>query len=129
VRLLAGIVRQAGGQLRVKGEQVDRVGESTFLIKEYDPATGEVVLRSGMFSFAEVFRVNPERQIPVAQLPPPQPVDPLVNREFLPKRNNVDDQARVADIERKQRVARAAAILREELRQRREAEANENGAE
>jgi hypothetical protein len=98
------------------------------LIKEWDSVKQELVLRTGMFSFTEIYRVTPERHVAAAQLPAPQPVDPL-GREFLPKRNTVDDTERLAGIERKQRVARAAAILREELRQRREAQSSENGAE
>ena len=72
VRILAGIVRQSGGELRVKGEQVDTIGEPTVLIKEWDPIKQELVLRAGMFKFTEVFRVNPERHIAASQLPPPQ---------------------------------------------------------
>lgn len=132
VRILAGIVRQSGGELRVKGEQVDHIGEPTVLIKEWDPIKQELVLRAGMFQFTEVFRVNPERHMAAApQLTAPQPGgDPLLNdRSFLPRRQTIDNDERIRELERKKVVARAAAVLRDELRQRREAQANDNGTD
>ena len=120
VRILAGIVRQMGGELRIKGEYIDHIGEATTLIKEWDSQKQELVLRAGMHEFSEVFRVNPEKH--VAQTQTPHMVDPaakaFVGEGFLPKRTTIDD-ARVAELERKRQVARAAAVIREELRQRR----------
>ena len=132
VRILAGIVRQMGGEMRIKGEYIDHIGEATTLIKEWDSTKQELVLRAGMHEFSEVFRVNPEKH--VAQMPqqPAQVVDPArLNAEFLPKRTIMDD-ARISEIERKRQVARAAAVLREELRQRRangSEQWNERGSE
>jgi ABC-type antimicrobial peptide transport system ATPase subunit len=128
VRILAGIVRQSGGEVRIKAELIDHIGEATFLIKEWDSHTQELVLRAGMHQFSEVFRVNPEKH--VAQMPQrEQVVDPAANmlagEGFLPKRNtsSIDDQ-RIADIEHRQRVARAAALIRDELRKKKEGRIN-----
>lgn len=126
VRILAGIVRQNGGELRVKGELIDQIGEATFIIKEWDHTKQELVLRAGMNQFNEVFRVNPEKHI--AEMPKPaQVADPaarvIAGEGFLPKRTIIDDE-RVAELERKKQVARAAAVIREELRQRKEARTN-----
>lgn len=134
VRILAGVVRQAGGELRVKGEAVDTVGEPTALLKEWDQKTQEIVLRTGVGSFTEVFKVIPERQPTREILAIPKPVretprtptsfDPLEklfkdggengDSEFLPKTSTLDEE-RAVKLERDQRIRRAAALIREEL--------------
>lgn len=118
VRILAGIVRQNGGEVRIKGENIDHIGEATFIIKEWDATKQELVLRAGMHDFSEVFRVNPEMQR--AQMPQRQPVDPLTRlpaEEFLPKRSTLDDD-RVAALQRQKEVAQSMAVLRDELARR-----------
>lgn len=137
VRILAGVVRQAGGELRVKGEAVDMVGEPTALLKEWDAKTQEIVLRTGVGSFTEVFKVIPERQptrevlaIPkhLREAPrTPATFDPLEKLfkdggengegEFLPKASTLDDEHAVK-LERDQRIKRAAALIRGELERR-----------
>lgn len=131
VRLLAAIVRQNGGELRVKGELVDAIGEPTALIKEWDSSKQEVVLRSGMGSFVEVYKVVPEKQSgrEVFTARPAQPVDPLDRaffREPEPRpetpspRSNVNplDDTRASALEKKRNAARAAAVLRQYLDER-----------
>jgi hypothetical protein len=122
VRLLAAIVRQAGGELRVKGELIDRINEPTTLIKEWDCKTQELVLRAGMHSFTEVFRVVPEKPVgrDISAEAPTSGPKPEPRGDFLPKTNTFDNP-QLSEIERKQRVARAVALVREELRRRREA--------
>lgn len=124
VRILAAIVRQNGGEIRVKGELIDRATETTFLIKEWDSEKQELVLRAGMHSFTEVFRVTPEkvagREIPVSAAPTAETRTESRESDFLPKGNTLDNP-RLSDLERKRNVARAAALIRDELRRRREA--------
>lgn len=120
VRILAALVRQNGGELRVKGELIDGGLDATYLLKEWDNTKGELVLRAGMHQFSEVFRVNPEKH--VAQMPD-KVADPVAKvyaaDPFLPKRTTIDDE-RIAELERKKQVARAGAVIREELRRRKE---------
>lgn len=139
VRIIAGLCRQNGGELRVKGEIVDTVGEPTALLKEWDSKTQEIVLRTGVGSFTEVFKVIPERQvrqtIPVPPATPRREVfDPLQKifkdegfakpngadgvAEFLPHNSTLDDE-RATRLEHDQKIKRAAALIREELNRRR----------
>ena len=121
LRILTAIVRQNGGELRVKGELIDSIGEPTALIKEWDHKAQELVLRSGMGSFVEVFTLNPERQAPVRQAPAPE--DPLAavfkdsGKSFTPKTSTIDNP-NLAELERKRAVAHAAALLKDELMRR-----------
>ncbi len=124
VRLLTAIVRANGGELRVKGELIDEVNEATTLIKEWDKKNQELVLRSGMHSFSEVFRVVPVR--PEGKETVTQVHDPLaqVFKDAPEKpptpRSSTLDNPRLAELERNQRIRNAAALIREELRQRKE---------
>ena len=122
LRILTAIVRQNGGELRVKGELIDSIGEPTALIKEWDHKAQELVLRSGMGSFVEVFTLNPERQAPVAPVRPASE-DPLSgifrdkDKSFTPKTSTIDNP-NLAELERKRAVAHAAALLKDELMRR-----------
>jgi len=127
LRILTAIVRQSGGELRVKGELIDCVGEPTAIIKEWDQAKQELVLRSGMGSFVEIFKLNPEKQTHAETPRPVTAVDPLakmfrdeaaqIDKTFTPKTSTVDNP-NLAEMERKRNVVRAAAILKDELRRR-----------
>jgi hypothetical protein len=131
VRILAALCRQNGGEVRVKGELIDLIGESTCLVKAWDATKQELVISASMGMFTEVFRVIPERQVPRAVTPSAEVVDtaariftpqPKTNGptadEFLPKGSTLDDE-RLAELERRRRVASAAALIRDELRRRR----------
>ena len=139
VRIIAGLCRQNGGEIRVKGEIVDTVGEPTALLKEWDSKTQEIVLRTGVGSFTEVFKVIPERQIrqtipvPPARTSTTEIFDPLQKifkddgypkpngadgvAEFLPHNSTLDDE-RATKLEKDQRIRRAAALIRDELARR-----------
>jgi len=127
VRILAAIVREHGGELRVKGHLIDEVNEATTLIKEWDKEKNELVLRSGMHSFTEVFRVVPTR--PEARETVTQTHDPLI--PGIPKHENPTrststvDNPRLAELERKRAVAQAAATIRQELDRRGKMNLNE----
>ena len=135
LRILTALCRQSGGELRVSGAEVDRVGEATTLVKEWDSDRQQIVLRVESVSFREVYTLRPEKQTPAAVPMRPQVVDPLTRPaqptprapapepepdgfDFTPKRNTFDEEERVSQIFNKRTVARAAAILREELRRR-----------
>lgn len=137
LRILAALCRQSGGELRISGEEVDRVGEPTTLTKEWDSAKQQIVLRVESVSFREVFRLTPEKQTP--KQPVEQParfVDPLLEKafapppmtrrpngetleDFLPKSSTLDD-ARLSELERRRKIAKAAALIRDELRRRKQ---------
>jgi len=133
VRILAAMCRQSGGELRVKGELIDMIGEGTVLEKSWDSQRQELVLKASMGMFTEVFRVIPEKQTPRSQ---PQVVDPIARtpveqsrpvngqtEEFLPHRSPLDDES-ILELEHKRDVARAAATIRNELlRRKKEREA------
>lgn len=136
VRLVTAIVRQNGGEMRIKGEEIDRIGEPTALIKEWDSVKQEVVLRAGQGSFVEVFRVTPERQTgpqtavsAQAAAPPPNgsSVDPLSrifrDREPEPfeepkeksKVGSTLDNEKLAEMENTLRKKRVARLLADEM--------------
>ena len=137
VRVLAALCRQNGGEVRIKGELIDTIGEATTLTKYWDSTKQELVLQATLGMFGEVFRVVPEKQ--AARPMPTTAVDPLASvfrdapperatpaPEFLPKNNTLDDE-RVAEIERTRRVRQAAAVIRDELaRNNRERQRQEN---
>ena len=137
VRLLAALCRQNNGEVRIKGELIDTIGEPTTLVKSWDTGAQELVLRVGVGSFVEVFRVNPEKQAQRESVAAPRQApavrDPLARifkdetpkpvngetAEFLPKGSTLDDE-RLVGLERQRAVTRAAALIKDELRRRRE---------
>jgi hypothetical protein len=129
----------------VKGEIVDMVGEPTALLKEWDTKTQELVLRTGVGSFTEVFRVIPEvrpaREVlaiprPVREPPSPPIVgrptidDPLEklfkdgNGDFT-RSNTILDDDRVAKLEKERKVKLAAAAIKDYLQKRKAHPENE----
>jgi hypothetical protein len=140
VRVIAAICRQNGGEMRVKGELVDTIGEATAVLKSWDSSKQELVLTVNMGTFGEVFRVVPERRTAPEVLATPKPVretphvpanfDPLERifkdgagngeGEFLPKNTTLDDE-RAAKLERDARLKRSVALIRDELQRRKQA--------
>jgi hypothetical protein len=130
-RLLTAIIRQNGGELRIKGEIVDMVGEPTAFIKEWDKEKQEVVLRCGVGSFVETFRVVPEKPTgPQTQIPAAAPanghaVDPLAGffREAAPATDPVDksrsvstlEGERLVELENKLKKIRLKRMFQEEI--------------
>jgi len=135
VRILAALCRQAGGELRVKGELVDAVGEATALLKSWDSTKQELVLMVNMGSFGEVYRVVPERQTqkePVPMRPAPingQTFDPLdklftptppePSREHPRAGSTLDDTERLSKLESALQKRRIARLFEEEMRAKR----------
>src|SRR5579863_1432697 len=92
VRILAALCRQNGGELRIKGELVDSINEPTTLLKDWDSRTQELVLRTHMGSFGEVFRVVPEKQ-PTKEVIAADPIrkQPEESNLFTPQGSTLDD--------------------------------------
>lgn len=125
VRVLAALCRQNGGELRIKGELVDTVGEATALMKSWDTVKQELVLTVSMGSFSEVFRVVPERQtspqlvlpnIPTEQPEPTKDQPSRVGSTFL-------DDDKLNTLEKKLQKRRIASMLADEIKR------NKRGAE
>ena len=127
LRILAALCRQSGGELRVSGAEVDRVGEPTTISKEWDPDHQQLVLRVESVSFREVFKLTPEKQTPRVAVTE-RAADPMAQifrdapaqtrtEDFLPKRSTLDDEHN-SELERQRWAKRTAALIREELRKR-----------
>lgn len=118
VRILAALCRQNGGELRIKGELVDAINEPTTLLKDWDTRTQELVLRTHMGSFGEVFRVVPEKQ-PTREVIAADPLrkDPEQPTLFPAKGSTLDDE-KLQKLERELTKKRVAAMISEDLRKR-----------
>jgi hypothetical protein len=126
VRILSALCRQNGGELRIKGELVDAINEPTTLLKDWDSRSQELVLRTHMGSFGEVFRVIPEKQ-PTKEVIAADPIkkqqdERPLDLPFRQKGSTMDDE-KLTDMERKLTKRRIASMLSEELKQRRQPEA------
>jgi hypothetical protein len=131
VRVIAALCRQAGGELRVKGELVDTVGEATALLKWWDSTKQELVLTTTQGSFGEVFRVVPERQPSKEQLidlskrveHADRAVDAIrANGEEKTRTGSTyDDPAKLARLEQTLLKRRIAAMMRDEISRNRTA--------
>jgi hypothetical protein len=122
VRILAALCRQAGGELRVKGELIDTVGEATALLKSWDTAKQELVLTVSLGTFGEVFRVVPEKQtagqVVIRPAMEPEPMKPA-NGTAARSTSTIDDDAKLIELESKLRKRRIAAMLQDEMRRNR----------
>src|ERR1700693_1097881 len=118
VRIIAAVCRQNGGELRVKGELIDTVGEATALLKSWDSQKQELVLTVSLGTFGEVFRVIPEKQTQGQVV-----IRPGVEKEEIRPPDNggahrsvVPDDAKLVELEKTLRKRRIAAMLQDELR-------------
>jgi hypothetical protein len=134
LRVLAALCRQSGGELRIAGAEVDRVGEATSLIKEWDADRQQVVLRVETIGFREVFRLTPEKQPPQVVMRPAQVVDPIartatpaqtqptaeapIGDDYLPKRSLLDEDERLIKLAKERKLAKGVAAIRAHLRQK-----------
>jgi|ERR1035437_3346015 hypothetical protein len=127
VRILAAMCRQSGGEIRIKGELVDAINEPTTLLKDWDSRTQELVLRTHLGTFGEVFRVTPEKQ-PTKEVIAADPLRKQAQAEEpLPipfQGASTLNDGKLADLEKvldKRRVARKLAIDLAERRRQPEA--------
>jgi len=118
VRILAALCRQNGGELRIKGELVDAINEPTTLLKDWDTHTQELVLRTHMGSFGEVFRVVPEKQ-PTKEVIAADPIKREMEQPTLfPAKGSTLDDEKLQKLERELTKKRVAAMISEDLRKR-----------
>ncbi len=121
VKIIAALCRQAGGEIRIRGDLVDVIDQPVTLLKDWDTRTQELVLRTHLGSFGEVFRAIPEKQ-PTKEV---IAADPLkANHEQpmplpLPKRSALSDE-QLAAMEKTLQKRRVASLLADEMRQRRQ---------
>jgi hypothetical protein len=118
VRILAALCRQNGGELRIKGELVDAINEPTTLLKDWDTHTQELVLRTHMGSFGEVFRVVPEKQ-PTKEVIAADPIKREMEQPTLfPAKGSTLDDEKLQKLERELTKRRVASMISEDLRKR-----------
>lgn len=125
VRILAALCRQHGGELRIKGELVDAINEPTTLLKDWDTHTQELVLRTHMGTFGEVFRVMPEKQ-PTREVIAADPLRKEREAEqptLFPSKGSTLDDEKLQKLERDLLKRRVASMMAEDLKRRRQPEA------
>lgn len=116
VRILAALCRQNGGELRIKGELVDAINEPTTLLKDWDSSKQELVLRTHLGTFGEVFRVIPEKQ-PTKEVIAADPIrkhQEEIPFQPPPKGSTLDDE-KLASMEKTLQKRRIASLLKDEL--------------
>ncbi len=118
VRILAALCRQNGGELRIKGELVDAINEPTTLLKDWDTRTQELVLRTHMGTFGEVFRVIPEKQ-PTKEVIAADPLRKEAEQPTLfPSKGSTLDDEKLQKLERDLTRRRVASMISEDLKRR-----------
>jgi hypothetical protein len=125
VRILAALCRQNGGEIRIKGELVDAINEPTTLLKDWDTHTQELVLRTHMGTFGEVFRVMPEKQ-PTREVIAADPLKREAAEQptlFPTTKGSTLDDEKLTTLERTLQKRRVAQMISEDLRKRRQPEA------
>jgi hypothetical protein len=119
VKIIAALCKERGGEIRVKGELIDVIDQPVTLMKSWDSISQELVLRTTMGTFTEVYRVIPEKQ-PTKEVIAADPIRKQVPEEpnlFAPKGSTLDDQ-KLTELERKLTKRRVAALLSDELKNR-----------
>ena len=120
-RILAALAKRNGGELRIKGAEVDAVDNTTNLMKDWDPKRQEVVLRFST-PFSEIYRVAPERP---AQRETPVHAPPIEQGELplsIPRRSStVDDNEKLARIVNNLNKRKIARMIVDEQAERRRA--------
>jgi hypothetical protein len=119
VKIIAALCRANGGEIRVKGEMIDVIDQPVTLLKSWDSATQELVLRTTMGSFTEVYRVIPEKQ-PTKEVIAADPIRKQAPEEpnlFAPKGSTLDDN-KLTELERQLTKRRVASMISEDLKKR-----------
>ena len=117
-RVIAALAKKNGGELRVRGADVDKITEPAVLIKDWDDETQEVVIRLGS-AFNEVYRVNPS-QPKVAQLwkQPEEQVATPTETAKQKKTSTLEDNEKLTELENNMIRHRIARRVKEEIAER-----------
>jgi hypothetical protein len=118
-RIISAICKQSGGTVRIKGELVDAVGESTVFTTEWDSSKQELVLTAPIGTHVRVYRVVPENQR-VKEVIAADPIRKQVPEEpnlFAPKGSTLDDN-KLTELERQLTKRRVASMISEDLKKR-----------
>jgi hypothetical protein len=120
VKIIAALCREHGGEIRVKGELIDVIDQPVTLLKSWDSASQELVLRTTMGSFTEVYRVIPERQ-PTKEVIAADPLRKQAEAEqptLFPGKGTTLDDDKLQRLERELTKRRVASMISEDLRKR-----------
>ena len=118
VKIIAALCRERGGEIRVKGELIDVIDQPVTLLKSWDTSTQELVLRTTMGSFTEVYRVIPEKQ-PTKEVIAADPLKKETEQPTLfPQKGSTLDDEKLQKLERELRKRRVASMISEDLRKR-----------
>jgi len=122
VKIIAAICRERGGEIRIRGDLIDVIDQPVTLLKDWDSKTQELVLRTHLGSFGEVFRAIPERQ-PTKEVIAADPLkkqsEPVDSNR---KASSLDDE-KLNEIEKVLQKRKIASMLKDEMKQRRQPEA------
>jgi hypothetical protein len=119
VKIIAALCRQAGGEIRIRGDLVDVIDQPVTLLKDWDSKTQELVLRTHLGSFGEVFRAIPEKQ-PTKEVIAADPIRKHVPEEpnlFAPQGSTLDD-SKLKKLETELTRRRVASMISEDLKKR-----------
>jgi len=119
VKIIAALCKERGGEIRVKGELIDVIDQPVTLMKSWDSISQELVLRTTMGTFTEVYRVIPEKQ-PTKEVIAADPIRKQVPEEpnlFAPKGSTLDDN-KLTELERQLTKRRVASMISEDLKKR-----------
>lgn len=127
-RVLSALCRVNGGELRIKGEEVDRINEATSIAFYWDRKTQELVIRGAKDDemLVDIFRVTPENASRPAVVPPqPRLVNPAERSrtdtptEFFLRGNNAPmDDASVTAAEKARAIRLAKQLVKRMLEER-----------
>ena len=119
VKIIAALCRQAGGEIRIRGDMIDVIDQPVTLLKDWDTKTQELVLRTHLGTFGEVFRAVPEKQ-PTKEVIAADPIRKQAQEEIpltlplRPRTSTLDDEKAIA-LEKKVDKMRLARKIRDEM--------------
>lgn len=118
MKIIAALCRERGGEIRVKGELIDVIDQPVTLLKSWDTSSQELVLRTTMGSFTEVYRVIPEKQ-PTKEVIAADPLQKNADQPslFANKGSTLDDK-KLHDLERDLTKRRVARMIADDLKAR-----------
>lgn len=116
-RLVAALCKKNGGELRVRGADVDKITEPAVLIKDWDDEKQEVVIRLGS-AFNEVYRVNPSQPKVATQWQPAEVPAQTTETAKPKKTSTLEDNEKLGELEAKMKRHRIARMVVEDMAER-----------